>query len=70
VQPQPAERDGALDPGAEVFAAATGSKEWRVDALDVDAAILRGLDAVRDLDQLARGEIRVGEGLRSPNFMG
>ena len=27
--PQPAERDGALDPGAEVFAAAAGRKERR-----------------------------------------
>ena len=32
----------------------------RVDALDVDAAVLHRFDA-GDLDQLARGGIRVGE---------
>jgi hypothetical protein len=33
-----------------------------VDALDVDAAILRGLDAVRYLDELAGRDIGIGKG--------
>ena len=60
--PQPTLRDGALDPGAEVVASAACHEERRVDPLDIDAAILHSLNIVRDLDQLARGEVRVGEG--------
>ena len=62
MQPQPPQRDGALDPGAEVVAAAARREERGVDALDIDAAVLRRLDAVRDLDQLAGGDIGIGEG--------
>ena len=52
-------------PGAEVIAAATGRQKRRVDPLDVDASVLRSLNIVRDLDQLARGNIGVGEGAAS-----
>jgi len=51
MQPAPAECDGALDPGAEVVATAAGREKRRVDSLDVNAAILRGFDAVRGLDK-------------------
>jgi hypothetical protein len=33
-----------------------------IDALDIKPIILHGLDAVRDLDDLARGGIGIGEG--------
>jgi hypothetical protein len=56
--PEPAKRDGPLDAGAEIVAGATGRQKRRVDVLDVDAAVLRRLDIVGDLDQLARGDIR------------
>jgi hypothetical protein len=56
VLPQPSERNGAPDPGAEIFAAAARRQKRRVDALYVDATILHRLDAVGDFDQLARGE--------------
>jgi hypothetical protein len=45
--------DGTLDPGAEVVAGTASGQKRRVDALDVDA--------VGDLDQLARGEVGLGE---------
>jgi hypothetical protein len=61
VPPQPSQRNGALDPGSEILAAATDRQKRRVNALDVDAAILRRLDAVCDLDQLARGGVGIGE---------
>jgi hypothetical protein len=41
VSPQLAESDGALDAGAKLFAAAASREEGRIDALDVDAAVLR-----------------------------
>jgi hypothetical protein len=56
MSPQPALRDGPRDPGAEVVPAAAGGQKRHVDALDVDAAVLHRLDAVGDLDQLARQE--------------
>jgi hypothetical protein len=40
----------------------TRRQKRRIDALNEDAAIPRRLNAVRDLDQLARGEIRIGKG--------
>jgi hypothetical protein len=57
VQPEPAESDGGLDCGAEVIAAAS-REEGRVDALDVDAAFLRGLNTARDLQRERRQAIR------------
>jgi len=46
-----------------VGAAAASREEGRFDARDVDAAILHQLDVVRDLDDLARGNIRICEGV-------
>jgi hypothetical protein len=54
--------NGALNPGAEVPAAAARREELSVDALNEDAAILHRFDIVRDLDELARGDVGVGEG--------
>ena len=68
VPPLPAERKGALDPGAEVVAAAACRQEWRVDTRDVDAANLRRRDAVCDLDRLARGEIGLAKRRSAANF--
>jgi hypothetical protein len=42
--------------------------EARVDQLDVDAAVLHRLDRARDLDQPARGSIRIGEGAGLDGF--
>ena len=53
LSPEPALRDSPRDPGAEVIAAAASRQQRRVDALDVDAAVLHCLYAVGDLDQLA-----------------
>ena len=53
--PNPAERNRALDTGAELFGAAASRQKRLVDPFDIDAAILHRLDVVRDLDQLARG---------------
>ena len=36
--------------------------------LDEDAAVLHWLDRTRDLDQLAGGDIRIGEGARLDEF--
>jgi hypothetical protein len=58
----PAQRDGALDPGPEVLAAAASRQKRRVHPLDVNPTVLHGFDAVLDLDELARGGIRIGEG--------
>src|ERR1700740_2438069 len=60
--PQPSERNGALDARAEVVAATACREERRVDALDIDAAVLRRLNTIRDLRQPARGDIGIGEG--------
>jgi hypothetical protein len=68
VPPLPAERNGALGPGAEVVAAAACREEWRVDTLDVDTAIMRRLDAVCNLDQLARAEIGLAKRRSAANF--
>jgi hypothetical protein len=37
-------------------------QEWPVDQLDMDAAVLHGLDGAGDLHQLAGGGFRIGEG--------
>jgi hypothetical protein len=36
-------------------------KEWAVDFLDVNAAVLDGSGGVGDLDNFARGLFRIGE---------
>jgi hypothetical protein len=69
VPPEPALRDGTRDACTEIVAAATSREKGRVDALDVDAAVLHRLDAVGDLDQPARGDAGVVEGAFSRNFI-
>ena len=70
VPPGPALCDGARDSGAELVAAAASREKRIVDALDVDAAILYGLDAVGVLGELTRGEVRIGEATRLEEFHG
>ncbi len=63
MQFQPAARDrkveGGLLFGRRGFQI---EQERRVDLLDMDAAVLRNLDRIGDLDQFARGFIGVGIG--------
>ena len=66
--PQPAESDGALDTGAELLATAGSRQKWLIDAFDEDTAILHRFDAVRGLDDPARGGIGIGEGLPLDEF--
>jgi hypothetical protein len=55
VLPQPAALDRVFEPGAELAATALQLEhERRVDPLDVEAAILDGLDVGCELDELAR----------------
>jgi hypothetical protein len=56
--PEPADRNGALDPGAKFFAAGARCQKWCVQLLDEDATILYCFNAIRDLDQLACGGIQ------------
>jgi hypothetical protein len=62
-----AERNGSCDNGAELLAAATYRKKG-IQPLDVDAPVLHGFHAVRDLDVLARGGIRISEGVGLDEF--
>src|SRR5262249_4149194 len=64
VPPEPTKRDGTRDTGAEIFTAGASRQKRRVDPLDVDATVLHCLDAARDFDQLACGDIGTGEGAR------
>jgi hypothetical protein len=68
VPPQPAESDGALDTGVELLATAGSRQKWLIDAFDEDTAILHRFDAVRGLDDPARGGIGIGEGLPLDEF--
>ena len=68
VPPQPAESDGALDTGAELLATAGSRQKWLIDAFDENTAILHRFDAVRGLDDPARGGIGIGEGLPLDEF--
>ena len=49
----PARKSSPLPPTA---------RKRRIDALDINPTVLHGLNVVRDLDDLARGGIRFGEG--------
>jgi len=49
----PARKSSPLPPTA---------RKRRIDALDINPTVLHGLNVVRDLDDLARGGIRIGEG--------
>ena len=59
--PQPALGDRAGQSGAVLVRRGASFEERAVDQLDIDATILNRLDTVGDLDQLAGGDIRVGE---------
>ena len=61
VQLEPALLDGALDPGAVQLGRSARSQKRQVDSLDEDAAILYRLDGARDVDELARSDIGIGE---------
>jgi hypothetical protein len=69
VEPQPSAFDRELE-ACTVFRrrAAQVVQEWPVDLLDVDAAILHGLDGAGDLHQLAGGGFRIGEGTERDLF--
>ena len=51
-----------FEAGAEVVAGTASRQKRRVDALDINPTVLHGFDAVRDLDDLARGGVGIGEG--------
>jgi hypothetical protein len=70
VQAEPAVGDGALKAGF-IFRrrALELIQEGAVDLLNVDAPVLHGLNATRDLDELAGGGFRVGVGRSAAYFM-
>jgi len=49
---------------------ATTAQERSVDLLDMDAAVLHGLDGIGDLHQLARGGVGIIEGVGVDEFRG
>jgi len=52
---EPAALDRVFEPGAELAATALQlEQEGRVDPLDIDVAVLDGLDVGCELDELAR----------------
>lgn len=58
---EPAFLDGIGEAGAELAAsAAERDHERRVDALDVDAAVLDSFDALSELDHFAQRRLRIG----------
>ena len=67
--PQPATLDRARKGGAVLRRQAALGQEGRIDLLDMDAAVLDGLDRVGDLDQPACGGFRIGEGRGAINFV-
>jgi hypothetical protein len=65
VLPQPAAFDREVETSFVLGgAAAQFVQERLVDQLDMDAAVLHGLDGIGDLHQLPRGSFRIGEGTR------
>jgi hypothetical protein len=60
--------DRAIETCPELVGAAAGFEERRIDQLDVDPAVLHWLDRAGDLDQLAGGDIRIGEGAGLDKF--
>jgi hypothetical protein len=63
VLPEPAALDRNPEAGT-IFgrASATLEQEWPVDFLNVNPAVLHGFDGVGNLQQLARGGLRIGIG--------
>src|SRR5262249_52469261 len=59
---KPAFGERTVKTGPVLARTTTGLEERRVDQLNVDAAVLHRLDGTGDLDQLAGGGIRIGEG--------
>ena len=69
VQLEPAFLDSAPDAGAELRAASVERvEEGIVDLLDVDPAVLYRLDARSQLNELASGDFRIGEGAFGDEF--
>ena len=68
MSPEPALLDGACETGAELVRRAAALEKTAVDELDVNAAVLRGLDRIRDLHQLARGYGGINEAARPDEF--
>jgi hypothetical protein len=64
-QHQPAVGDGTIE-ASLVFGrrALQLIQEWPVDLLDMDAAVLQGFDSVGQLNELARGDFRIGKRAR------
>jgi hypothetical protein len=69
VFPQPAPLDRARKGGAVLRRQAALGQKGRIDLLDMDAAVLDGLDRVGGLDQPACGGFRIGEGRGAINFV-
>ena len=69
--PPPSARDRQIKPGL-VFGwiALLIVQKWLVDQLDEDAAVLRRLDGVGDVDQLASGFIGIAARALSGEFHG
>ena len=59
---KPAFGDRTVDACPKLAGTAASPQERRIDELDVDPAILHRLNRACDLDQLAGGDIRIGEG--------
>ena len=61
MQLEPAALDRIAQPGSELGAAGLQrEQEWRVDPLDIDAAVPHSRDAGRKLHELARSGLRIG----------
>ena len=72
VQPQPAVGDGALKPGRVLGRCAVQFEQERpVDLLDIDAPVLHRLKGIGEFEQLAGGNLGIGEGsfLNKPSWL-
>jgi hypothetical protein len=69
MMPEPASGDGEVKTGPVFVRAPAGLQERTVDKFDVDAAVLDGLDRIRDLDQFARGSFGISEGRLAAYFI-
>ncbi len=66
---QPAVVDRVLKAGPVLVGTAACFQVRSIDPLDIDAAVLRRLGGVGDLDQLARRGVGIGKGRGSTTFM-
>jgi hypothetical protein len=69
VTPEPSQFDRARQRGAELPRCCACVEKWTVHQLDIDAAVLRWLDCVGDLDQFAGGDVGIGERAGFDDFM-